>query len=538
MARRTHYSKPTLAAAAAGREVPTWPVTWAYLLACGVPQDEEDAWRRDHAEAAREHKAWSRRAPGDQSDRSTAGTPPRPQDVRTPEDLARALDALRRGSGLSFRDMERRARSCVPPRALPIQTAHDAIRAGRPSEHTLEAILAVCDVTEPARRLWLAAWRRTVLQTDRDRAVVRVMRMLAPSPQSAELDEALKAVGSLAAAVEPQPPEPNASGRELYVEAAKLLDYPDNLGIRLNGIHSLERIAIDSPGDQHTVVEMLSAFVRTRSTDPMLRAPTHADPTEPALVRQAADIRTAVQVLARLPRLPGIPRADLTGADLTGAASLAHLDLTNADLRAVPLSQVDLMDARLDGANLSESRLDGANLDSAWLDGANLAEARLRGANLTRARLSWANLAGAILREANLTNAGLRGAALTSARLGKANLTGAWLDGANLRAAWLNGANLRGAWLNGAHLTDARLRGANLTDARLREANLTDARLEEADLSNAFLVGSRLDRTNLTGARLDGANLTGTYGLTQAQVDSAIGNAATQLPVGIARPAW
>nr|WP_238435909.1 MULTISPECIES: pentapeptide repeat-containing protein [unclassified Frankia] len=537
MARMTHYSKPTLAAAAAGREVPTWSVAWAYLLACGVTDEEQEAWRDEHQTAARGHKAWVRRAPGGQPGQAQVVVP-RPEDVRTPEDLAGALDALRRSRGLSFRDMERRARSWTPPRTLPIQTAHDAISGGRPSEHTLEAILEVCDVPEAARRAWFAAWRRTVIQTGHDRAVVRVMRMLAPSPQSAELDEALKAVNSLAVLTDAEPANTNTPHtRELYVEAAKLLNYPDNPAIRLNGIRSLERIAVDSPNDQHTVVEMLSAFVRSRSTDPALRPPAPTDGTDPPPVREATDVRTAVQVLGRLPRLPGVPRADLTGADLTGASSLAHLDLTNADLRAVPLGRADLTDARLDGATLTGARLDEATLDGAWLDGATLIAARLRRANLIYARLSWANLTGARLREADLTGARLRGATLTGARLDKANLTGAWMDGATLTGAWMDGATLDSTWLAGANLTDTRLAGANLTDTRLAGANLTDARLQGANLTNAFLVNARLDGANLTDAKLTGADLTGATGLTQGQLDVANGDATTRLPAGIARPA-
>jgi len=152
----------------------------------------------------------------------------------------------------------------------------------------------------------------------------------------------------------------NTHVRELYVEAVKLLNEPDNLGIRLGGIYALERIAVDSPADQRIVMEVLSAFVRTRSTDPALRLP----PPAPARVDgSVADVRAAVQVLARLPNRDGVPRADLTGANLTGPASLAGVTLTNAGLRQAHLAGAWLSGANLRGAVLSEANLTGARLD-------------------------------------------------------------------------------------------------------------------------------------------------------------------------------
>lgn len=271
----------------------------------------------------------------------------------------------------------------------------------------------------------------------------------------------------------------NTHVRELYVEAVKLLNDGD-LGIRLGGIYALERIAVDSPPDQRTVVEVLSAFVRTRSTDPALRPPPPTDGIEPELARPAPDIRAVVQVLGRLPRLDGVHRADLDGADLTGPASLAHLDLNGAGLRAVTLSGADLTSAELRGADLTHAALDGTDLTHAWLHGADLAYASLLRADLTRAGLSRANLTGAELSGANLTDARLD----IEARLDRPRIAGG-----------------------------------------LREANLTDAQLHGADL---------------TRAELSGVNLTRTSGLTQGQVDVAVGDSRTRLPVGptgLSRPA-
>ncbi|MEX5637641.1 pentapeptide repeat-containing protein [Parafrankia sp. FMc2] len=245
----------------------------------------------------------------------------------------------------------------------------------------------------------------------------------------------------------------NTHVRELYVEAVKLLNDAER-GIRLAGIYALERIAVDSPADQRTVVEVLSAFVRDRSTDPALRQAT------PPL-RPASDIRAAVQVLGRLPTRDGVPRADLTGADLTGHASLAHLDLADA----------------------------------------SLADAHLEGADLAHAQLSRINLAAAFLNDATLTGA----------ELAEANLAFTMLERANLTETDLSNADLDDAQLPGANLTDAQLMGATCIHTHLHEANLTETRIRGVDLSR-------------------------TLGLSQAQVNSALGDGLTRLPRNMRQP--
>jgi len=80
----------------------------------------------------------------------------------------------------------------------------------------------------------------------------------------------------------------------------------------------------------------------------------------------------------------------------------------------------------------------------------------------------------------------------------------------------LHEANLVGANLVGANLAGADLRGANL-----READLLKADLQQADLESADLLG---------------ADLQGARGLTEEQIESAIGSSETELPEGLKRP--
>jgi uncharacterized protein YjbI with pentapeptide repeats len=242
---------------------------------------------------------------------------------------------------------------------------------------------------------------------------------------------------------------------ERFTRAIDQLGTQDQLEVVLGGVYALERIARDSPDDQATIAEVLTAYVRTHAPWPPSRPGqyvAHA-PVEqlPPLPARAPDVQAVLAVLGR------------------GRFAATPLDLHGTDLRR----------AALNGANLEGALLGDANLQGAWLRAANL-----QGANLGDAHLRGAQVDGADLR---------------NAQLGRADFRDAELDGADLQGAWLEGANLQGARFVDANLQDARLRSANLQDARFVDANLRQARLDGADLQ-----GARLDGAILREAHADG----------------------------------
>ena len=260
----------------------------------------------------------------------------------------------------------------------------------------------------------------------------------------------------------------------------------DKLEIRLGGIYALERLMRNSPQDQPTIVEVLAAYVRQKTTAPLQgqakgsrdrRVAGYRHPARPDRPdRPVEDVQAILTVLGRRTPVDTEQPIDLTGANLTRAR----------------LGGATLADARLGGATLTDADLGGANLTDAWLGEATLTGADLGGATLTGADLSGATLTGARLVRANLTGARLLlGTTLTGARLYEADLTDAWLGGANLTHAWLGEATLTGADLGGA---------------------------------------------TLTGADLSGANLTGAHDLSQEQLNAANGDSETELPLGLQRP--
>jgi len=110
------------------------------------------------------------------------------------------------------------------------------------------------------------------------------------------------------------------------------------------------------------------------------------------------------------------------------------------------------------------------------------------------------------------------------------------LAGLDVSASRLRQADLSLSTLNNADFT-----GTNLSIANMFGARLTSASLRNANLERAVLVGAYLGGADLSGARLDGANLSGadlrtTRGLTQAQLDSACGDASTRLPDDVSVP--
>ena len=224
------------------------------------------------------------------------------------------------------------------------------------------------------------------------------------------------------------------------------------LDVTLGGIYALERIAKDSPGDQATIAEILTAYVRGHAFWPPQSPRQLPEGTLlnqlPYLEERCSDVQAAMTVLGRMP--PGV----------RGRLDLQRTDLRKAHLIGAHLELAALFGAHLEGANLAYAHLEGAALFGAHLEAANLADAHLKGADLRGAHLKKADLRGADLREASLQNAHLEEADLRSAHLEKANLFLAYLQGADLTGAHLQAACLVNANLQGAYLADAHLQGA------------------------------------------------------------------------------
>lgn len=128
---------------------------------------------------------------------------------------------------------------------------------------------------------------------------------------------------------------------------------------------------------------------------------------------------------------------------------------------------------------------------------------------------------------------------------------GASCPGCNLFQADLSGLQARGLNLSGSRLRQADLSLVVMNRTRFSNADLRDveayggvfsgSNFSGANLTNAGFVGAHLDGASFAGATLTGANFGGASlerarGLTQARLNQACGDEATQLPPGLSIP--
>jgi len=208
----------------------------------------------------------------------------------------------------------------------------------------------------------------------------------------------------------------------------------DNTAVCLGGIYTLERIAKDSPNNDHRqVMEVLTAYVRE-----------NAQWIEPAEGEENQEERPSTVIQAILTVL-GRRNADSDGPD--DRLDLSNTNLQRANLEVLSLARANFAYAHLEGAFLLDANLEGAYLPSAHLERAFLSGAHLEGARLLGAHLEGANLYIAHMERASLSAAHLEGAILIDA-----HLEGAFFSDARLEGAYLSGAHLEGAILYAAHL--------------------------------------------------------------------------------------
>jgi len=200
----------------------------------------------------------------------------------------------------------------------------------------------------------------------------------------------------------------------------------EKIEVRLGGIYALERLMLDSPADQPTIMETLAAFVREH-------APLSNEKVEvrlggiyalAAFVRQRAPHRSRPALDPAPGSFPSTQ--DHPSEDVQAVLTVLGRRRAVHDERPIDLSRTNLPGASFFEANLTSAILFEANLTGADLSGAHLTGAFLYKANLTSAILRRANLTGAYLSEATLTNAYVAEATLTEKALTEKQWASAW----------------------------------------------------------------------------------------------------------------
>jgi hypothetical protein len=253
-----------------------------------------------------------------------------------------------------------------------------------------------------------------------------------------------------------------------YIKAVQQLGTtdPQNEPVRIGAIFALERIARESKLDHWPIMELLTAFVRQRSSASVAqkesieivkkwlaqnrnRARTSGYAIDPDSGVAGRHIVTGsmdryspnevfVDELASFRLWRDVRPTDDVQAALTVIArrtvayeerDTRRLNLRGANLRGVNLTRAHLESADLEGANLS-----GAVLDEACLSGADFSDTLEAGTSFIRADL----------RNAELTTGTVTGVQLRLADLRQANFFAATLKNVPAKM-WMDGADLQGA---------------------------------------------------------------------------------------------
>lgn len=101
-----------------------------------------------------------------------------------------------------------------------------------------------------------------------------------------------------------------------------------------------------------------------------------------------------------------------------------------------------------------------------------------------------------------------------------------------IRELYFEHADFTESCLEQVRAPRAHLEGAQIYDAHLEGATFGGAYLQRTNMYRTHLEGALLEKAHLEVARLDQA-----IGLTQKQLDSALGDENTTLPAGLTRPA-
>lgn len=250
-----------------------------------------------------------------------------------------------------------------------------------------------------------------------------------------------------------------------------------NLDLRLGGIYALQSLMQDSPTDQPSIIDVLSAYIRSHV--PVFPSSLNKQPKSNTFV-VPIDVQAVLNVLgARNFHNDGDGVIDLQGAELSGA-QFSGRSITPKGGSVFP--GADFENADLSDANFSQADLTGTSFADADLEGVVFVQAKLSNASFDDAYATYAFFPLAKLSHVNFSNADLSYAIFASANLGTSYFCGANLSHADLSGAMLAGVDLFGADLQGANLSHADLKGADLADAELSKADLNGADLTDATL--------------------------------------------------------
>lgn len=153
----------------------------------------------------------------------------------------------------------------------------------------------------------------------------------------------------------------------------------------IGGIYSLDQIAVDSPDNQWTIIQVLAAFIRQDSLKPS-KLPKDKVGLKMESIRRQAAIKILGKINDEYHKNP---------------------EDNQKENHRIDLSETNLDDAEISGANLNLANLHRTKLNAAGLDGVQLVNASLRHAKMKETTLEGANLKDADMKMADISMADL-----------------------------------------------------------------------------------------------------------------------------------
>ena len=220
---------------------------------------------------------------------------------------------------------------------------------------------------------------------------------------------------------------------------------PKNQAVQIGGVFALERIAIDSPKDHWTIMEVLCSYIRMNSpvAGPYEKVVGHANLHKKNKGGSSNTIfpdhviQTIITVLGRRNTL----RESVS----------ERLDLRNTYLRGANFTGGDFSKTLFDGSHLEWSKFNHANLENTSFNDSHMEMASLRNTTMIKSSFIDSYMEGADLRNSNLSDSNL----LYS----------------HIQDSIVNNCNVKGAKFDLANITNVDIGGfVNLTDEQIGEA--------------------------------------------------------------------
>jgi hypothetical protein len=166
-----------------------------------------------------------------------------------------------------------------------------------------------------------------------------------------------------------------------FFRSAELLGDNESMDARIGALYALERLANDSDDYYPQVIEVISSFIRRRSSEKRSLSNMEWDDGYP---KTPSDIETALVILGR--RRYTLGNGEQTGLNLRGAY-LCGIDISEGDYQLSDFSGALFVDSRADSVNFAGCKFSNCDLTNIlWncciLIGAQFDDAVVEGAKL------------------------------------------------------------------------------------------------------------------------------------------------------------